>query len=220
MTWAVVSPSGFGDFFLEGDFVGWKEQIQDVFDKMPEIERALYGNRSILLAYAASEKFTHDHGSLNAFEKPRVFKATSLPKSIAAVIELRDRLLVVSEPLKNLIEELQPDTNDFWPIELELPKGKATDDRYFGMVISTFLDSFDTEGSDPQMWSDQDGKPTVLDRKKACFARIALSPEITSQVHVWREKRLRGASFFISDELKDKIDQAGLRFPTHYKLRG
>ena len=41
MTWGLIEPSGFGDFFLDGDYVDWSEGLQRHYDEvMTDAERA------------------------------------------------------------------------------------------------------------------------------------------------------------------------------------
>lgn len=219
MTWAVTSPLGFGDFLPSCDYVGWKEAIEQVFANMSETEQAKYGNRPTVLALAASEKFTSDKGPLKDYEKPREIRLLEKPKSLADLVQARDRLLVVSAPLKAIIEDLEPNRHQFWPIRLSLPRNGETDTRYFGIVVRTFLDSFDRDASDPGSWEIRHDRPHVTEAVKKCFQGIALNPEIIGSAHLWRERDFRGADLFMSDALMERIASAKLRIPKAYRLK-
>src|SRR5262245_43743289 len=75
MVGGVVQPGGLGDFFPNGDYVGWEEGIKRYFDEeMSAGQRAAFGNSHINYRYEISRKFTEDRGPLEPHECPLEFR--------------------------------------------------------------------------------------------------------------------------------------------------
>src|ERR1700737_3035800 len=66
MVWALAGPRGLGDFFPNGDYVGWEEGIKRYFDEeMSPAQRAAYDNWDVAFRGEVSRKFTDDRGCTN-----------------------------------------------------------------------------------------------------------------------------------------------------------
>ena len=149
MVWGVVEPGSFGDFFPNGDYVGWEEGIQRYFlEEMSAEQRAAAGDTHIRYMYEVSRKFTEDMGPLEPHERPSEFRLMERPKSLASLILLNDRLLAVDATLKEIIETLEPGVHQFWPLRITLRNGNEYPVAYYGMIIRRFIDSFVPEQSD------------------------------------------------------------------------
>jgi len=221
MVWGVSEPSSFGDFFPNGEFVGWKEEIKRYFDeKMSAEQRAAFDNWDVSYRGEVSRKFTEDRGPLEPHERPLEFRMRDARKSLGSLILVNDRLLVVDEALKKTIETLEPDVHQFWPLRIIQPKGQDFPAAYHGMVIRRFIDSFVPEQSDANQTAL--GAGSVFYAKgptKKDYGNLTLSKERVGGAHLWRERRLRTPDVYLSDELQAKIARQGLRISRHHQLK-
>lgn len=143
MAWALVEPNGFGEFFPNGDQVGWDEQIKRYFEEeMSAEQRAAYDNWDVSFREGVSRKFTQDLGPLEPHERPSQFRLEKTRQSIGSLILLPNRLLAVDDTLRQIIEGFEPGVHQFWPMKISVPKGETYPAAYFGMIIRRFIDSF------------------------------------------------------------------------------
>ena len=149
MVWGVVEPNSFGDFFPNGDHVGWQEGIKRYFDEeMSAKQRAAHDNWDVSYRGDVARKFTEDMGPLQPHERPLEFRMMERPKSLGSLILLNDRLLAVDATLKEILETLEPGVHQFWPLRITLRNGNEYPVPYYGMIIRRFIDSFVPEQSD------------------------------------------------------------------------
>lgn len=118
-----------------------------------------------------------------------------------------NRVLVVDEAMKNLIEGLEPSVHQFRPITFLQPNAEPFPGSYFAMIIGQFRESFipepETEGA---LWS----RSSYLDPVKG---------RTFTRAHLWRERKLIGPDFFSSDALYDAVKRAKLKVPPMFKVR-
>jgi hypothetical protein len=63
MVWALVEPGSFGDFFPNGDYFGWEEELKRYFDEEMSAEQmAAFDNRFVSYMGRVVRKFTEDRG--------------------------------------------------------------------------------------------------------------------------------------------------------------
>lgn len=221
MAWGSVEPGSFGDFFPNGNYVGWKEQLRDYYqNEMSSAEKAEMEMEERILFSKFSGKFTKDRGPLKPQERPTEFRTVATHKSLASLIILNSRLLAVDASLKEVIETLEPGVHQFWPIRITMPKGKEYPVQYYGMVIRRFLDSFLPDQSESGSWyKAESGLYFVALPKKQLYGGLALSRDVIGTNHLWREHKLRNPVVFYSDALQAELGRRILRIPKHYKLR-
>jgi len=228
MTWGMILPASFGDYWPNGAYVGDVSLAEDHYHNvLTDAERKkLDGGVQDLLANA-SRKFRMDIvfaklGPLEEFEKPHEFKTVKTYKKLASFIKLNDGLLAVDEALRDIIEELEPGVHTFWPIEITMPRGVAYPTPYFAMVINNHLTAFSREDSEPGSWREStpgDHYSTATRPYNKSFSGMAISREAVGSAHIWRERWVKTPNILFSDTLIDKIKAAGLRIPpTHYKM--
>lgn len=232
MVWALIEPSGFGDFFPDGDYTGWRERLSEyaAANMSPE-EKAAYYNFPASYVHEVADKFTREVGTqlggtpvvtpLLPREQPVWFETVKSYSNLGSLIMLTDRLLAVDGALKDILERLEPGVHMFWPLTITMPRGRVYPKPYYGMVIGTFLDSFEpgmsAEGScvkNPGFDSYKVSYPS-----KEYVSGLAFSKEKIGGAHLWRERRLRRPNICISDTLRHEIARAGLRIPKHVQAR-
>ena len=225
MAWGMVAPAGAGDFFPEGNYVGWKEAVKEYYDtKMSVAERASMGMQDGILYSNFAAKFNLDRGPLAPHEQPTEYRIPRRYKSLASMIELVSRLIAVDEPLKNIIESLEPGVHQFWPIRITMPKDEVYPTQYYGLVIRQFFDSFSPDQSSQGSWSLYEGRNgyrrySAMNETKTGFSQLAMNSNVFGSAHLWRERFLSRPNIIFSDALQAKIAEAGLRIPKHLKLK-
>lgn len=162
MVWGMVSPRGLGDYFPDGDYVGWREERADYFDnKMPAEQKAQFEDVSSYRYYAAENLINEPglqrpnwppFGPVTADEAPKQFKTVKKYASLAALIKLNARIRAVDSRLKHIIERFEPRVHHFFPIEIVMPGKRIYPEHYFVMAIGQYIDSFLPEQSDPASW--------------------------------------------------------------------
>ena len=221
MVWPVYQASGFGKYFLNGNYVGWKNAVRQYWDtNIPPEEKgrieALAGGFS---TYDFSLKFIKDFGPLAEQEMVHEFRTEKGIKEIAAFSMIRNQLFIVHQDLKNLIEALEPGLHQFWPMKISMPRGKTYPEPYFGLRIGQFLDSFRPDASDPSSIEHMKTYHRVVSDTKQRTRGLSLDAAAIGSAHLWRERHLSKPNVFISDELQAKAAAAGLQFPKHYPVK-
>ena len=107
MVWGMALPSGFGDFFPGGNYVGWEEELTQYFrEKMPAEQKALFADDVSSYRYYVAENFINEpgvklnsdlppFGPIAAHEAPKCFETEKRYSSLGSLIELSDRIVAV-----------------------------------------------------------------------------------------------------------------------------
>ena len=148
-----------------------------------------------------------------------------------------NRVLVVEEAMKDLIEALEPGIHQFRPLTLLQPNSEAFPGTYFTMIIGQFRDSFIPEPeAEGKLWKRSSyidsnkiqrftGAYTLFPVKQdvateeEAYARVPFSRTVIAGAHLWRERHLIAADFFISDALYDAIKKAKLKIPPQLRVK-
>lgn len=242
MAWAVRFKSEFGQFFPSGDYPELRDRLHTYFNQeMTAQERAIFGHKVGYTRWVF-EKFVKEIGILHPGDRavltptkehewPRTFQASRTIRSLGSIIQTTNAVLAVDEAIKDLIEGVEPGVHQFRPITILQPNSEPFPGSYFTMIIGQFRDSFIPE---PETEDDLWYRTSHLDKNQVRrftgayvfsalsaerYARLALSSAAIADAHLWRERKLRGPDFFISDALYDAIKIAKLKFPQHFKVR-
>ena len=242
MVWGMEVPSTFGDFWPRGGYEGtddnWAKRLDEYFYKggISEEKKAamLPGLREANLSYAiyVSGKFSHEPGSqengrglpflpVEPYELPEFYKAEKSTNSLGSLIALNYGILAVDEKLKAIIERLEPNVHQFFPIEIRMPKGKTYPVQYYILLIGQYIDSFSPKKSKEgsyKSYPDHPGYYSLVRRPPSAMSGLAMSKEVFGDAHFWRERGLNGMLTCFSDELKTQAKKDGLRLPKHHKL--
>ncbi len=226
MTWGMKMNSGLGDFFPDGTYAEWDDQLRQFSKDGLSDERKhaiLQSTRSYkgLIADAFSREIGAPWGGSNVIfpldeELPKAFQTVKTYRTLASLIELNDRLVAVDEDLRAIIEDLEPGLHRFWPIRIDMPKGVDYPRAYYGMLVGRFLDSFMPEKSDPAAFRTGEPVEDIYFLRGAAsdtFSGVVFDGEVIGSSHLWRERKLLTISLLLSDTLKSRIDAAKLRVP-------
>jgi hypothetical protein len=160
-------------------------------------------------------------GPIEPHEWPEEFVFEKLYSRPAALIKLTNRMYAVDERLRDILEQLEPGVHRFNPIRMMLPKRVEHPVKHQMIVVGRWLSSFRRDQSDPDCLDTRDARfpPIIKSYVKNAHAGVAMSAAEIGDAHLWCERWLHGADFFISDRLKDVATNAGLRLPTSHKMK-
>ncbi|WP_454608483.1 imm11 family protein [Labrenzia sp. MBR-25] len=234
MVWGLKLSSGFGDYFPDGDFVGYSERLKDFFEnEMPPEEQAKYGEfRGAGYVGHVVDNFRYEsgtaHGDGNPFrpvaehEWPEKYELYKTYKTLGSLFMMNSRLLAVDTDFKNAVERLEPGVHEFRSIEVVTHKGQAFPKQYHTMLIGRFLSSFDPGKSDEESWrkpSENHEYYLVRRDTKQCMSGLAFSRSAMDGAHLWRERHLSKPEIFFSDALKAEFDKSNLRLPKNSQMK-
>ncbi|TCP35415.1 imm11 family protein [Rhodovulum marinum] len=231
MVWGLKEPSSFGQFFPDGDYVGWREHLTEHFkEKMSDEEKAAADlKRPTSYIRYVTIRFRLETGvavdgapvlaPLEGHELPREFRAERPIKTLGSLILLTNRLLAVDAALKDIIETFEPGVHLFWPLRITQANGDDYPEAFYGMVIRQFRDSFVPDASAEGAWTGDGWTYRVSIPNKKNYTGLALSGDAIGGAHLWRDRALTDPDFFFSDDVQQAIAGAGLKIPKHYKLK-
>ncbi|MFZ2997253.1 imm11 family protein [Sphingobium sp.] len=244
MVWGMNLPRAFGEFWPDGDFEGtdasgadgWTMRLKAYYqDNMPTDQKVLFddgqGNGPLRYPYFVSQKFTNEPGALTgreprhlspieSQEPPQSFDIARGSKSLGSLIKLNNRILAVDEPLRTIIERLDPQVHQFFPIMIKLRKGNTPPSKYYTLVIGKYIDSFLPENSTSDAYRSNGENQFIHEETKKAMSGLAFSKALFGGAHLWRERRLSAEWLTcFSDELEAEIANAGLRIPKHFRMK-
>lgn len=218
MAWALYSPVEFGPTSPDGSFVGYKEKLTAMYEALPDDEQTKYSRPSTFIRKTTS-KFIWDFGAVCAEEAPDMYRLAGPRKRLADLMLCENAFLVVSEPLKQTIEQLAPDIHQFLPIGFQTYRGDAIDGTFFVFVIRQFREAIDIGRSD---WDPSHSDPphryaNTADPSSKDFS-LVVSCEARDRAHFWRERKWTKPELFISNELRHEIKGRDLTVFRHYQV--
>lgn len=228
MAWGVEFEPTFGQFGPQGVFVGWREERIAYFNAgLTEAEEAAIDPNNKLASHMVnvSDKFKKDRGPVFDHEWPKEYRTERALKQFGAIIQVNERLLIVEDGLRALIEEFEPGVHQFNPIEMTTKGGKIYPGGHHVLVISQFIDCFSVQDSDPkiakELWPGMDPMMYSIRLRPnyKAFEVLALRDACHAGKHLWRETMLTGPDFFMSDDLHEAILEADFKFPKHARLK-
>jgi hypothetical protein len=221
MAWGMHEPNGFGEFFPDAGYDDWKDALRLYYDTTMTVEQKSSMKMEKRILYSKfAEKFVRDHGPVNDIEAPRTLYLEKKIVKLGALIKTSNRILAVNEEFKSIIEELEPDVHQFFPIKIVMPRGNEFPDRYYVFRIGKFLDAFNPNYSDSSCYnvSGYENYRGVAPVKKTIVG-LAVSKDVVDSAHIWREKKLSQPDIFLSDTLQARAVEAGLRLPKHFQMK-
>lgn len=242
MAWVVDFELQFGRFFPFGHYVGFEERLGTYFAKEMSAE-----DKSIFLGGVGTsyknwvfEKFTQEIGvqhprgpmaltAIKDHEWPLAYQAETPIRSLGSLIQLTHEVLIVEARVKELIERLEPSIHQFRPITLRQPNSEPFPGSYYIVVIGRFIDSFLPDATEQRLWH----RVTYQTKGQRVdtgflgldaigtenFAALAYSRQAIDGAHLWRERRLSGTSFYLSDMLHDAFIREKLTLPRHFRVK-
>jgi hypothetical protein len=229
MVWALQVSSGFGDYFPDGSYASWDKQLREYSQSGLSEERrqAIFRSRRSYSGWI-SAAFEHPPGTEFGGmvvpdplpeELPSEFHTVKSYKSLASLIWMNNKLAVVHQDLKEIIEEMEPGVHRFWPIKIVMPRNTEYPANYYGVLVGNFPKAFRPDASEPSAFKKSEFIYLLGSFRKDRIEGLAFSAQAIGEIHLWREPNLSQVDLFLSDELLDKIKTAGLRVGRHYRVR-
>ncbi|CUH76200.1 hypothetical protein TRM7557_00763 [Tritonibacter multivorans] len=160
-------------------------------------------------AAALSGVFRYGLRSLKCNEVPQRLIANETRKKWYDSFLITGSLSVVREPVKDIIEGLDPGVHQFFPLTIETKRGKMIEGPWFAMNVTARQDSVVMEQSSVNV------NKRFPDELCSFFHdgedRVTVDAGRQSGLHLWREQRFRG-SLLGSDALMAELKAQKLRF--------
>lgn len=219
MAWGLREPTGFGRRYPDAGSDGYRESLEAHFhEHLTEEERATFDHRPVSFRYSISRKFTEDKGFLEDFEKPRRYRTEVGIRQFASMLLLENGLVAVDAQLKAVIDGLEPDVHQFWPIAFVSKRGVPYEQEFHGLIVGNHRQAFSREASVEGSWEERDGLASVTMPVKKCFEGIGLSEDAIDGAHLWRDPTFVSLALYLSDRLHDAIAARELTVWQKYKL--
>ena len=242
MAWGFLFPSTFGKFFPNGEFERedvpgsskyWQRLDRHYNLVFDDEKKRLLGPEAAEGRYPSyvSSKLMSEDGTryqevlpkdlparvIEPHELPRSFDIDQPCKALGDIFETNDRILAVSEPLKNAIERFEKGVHQFFPIVVTDPIKGTLEQKYHVFVIGRYLDSFrpdesETNSFEKDLWNYR------FENSREGVEGLALAKDVFANFHVWVERRFTSPLFCLSDELEAAISDAGLAIPKYYRV--
>lgn len=237
MVWAMHFPSGIGPYWPDGTYegpgsgygmeTGWTERLREDYlaqgvgpDNSPQ--RWEY-------PFRVTDKFKYELGTYRqapdgqevtpvlAHEPPSFYRTAKGYKEMASIIGLNSALWAVDEAVRSIVEQLDPGVHQFFPLEMRMPRKLVYPVGYFTIVVGRWLDSFSPEMSAPGTFRAFEGRePPIF--QIGHDKGLAMRGAAFEGAHLWRERSISDV-LFLSDELHDRLVEAGLKLPKQYRMK-
>ncbi|MGL4239291.1 imm11 family protein [Tabrizicola sp.] len=233
MVWGLTIRSGsFGSHRPMSSSPGYKERLVAHFDQLPPEEKAKYGNRSALYTLFVSLKFHEEPGKRLLPDLPEIdlpadhewptAYQTERQYSALNSLFMNEGPYSVDQPMKDIIERLEPGVHHFRPLRITGPNDEPYSGTYYTFIPGQYIHSFCPEQSSEKSWErTSDGRFSsrcLADPK--CFAGLAFSKAIFGKAHLWCETRkFHGIDMYFSDQLIGEIKRAGLKVRRLVRLK-
>ncbi len=191
MTWGMLLPNSFGDFFpgssIEVDRQsesGWYDRLTAHYEAQPPEERKrLFDYRGDPEAAAhfygtfpsyklVKEPGTADksgleppYGSLQPHELPRSLDIAGSARNLGSLIKLPGKILAVDEQLKTIIEHFEPAVHEFFALPVRYRRGDLYPRQFFILRICQYRSAFslpDTKSSSVEVLPANDERPELI----------------------------------------------------------
>ena len=242
MVWGISLPRSGGPYGPYGEFEGpvdhygggWNHRLKTYFrEQMSDEERAVFedgaGNGALRYSSFAWGKLIYEIGTkdgpdgvpftpIEAHEPPRFFSTEKGYDQLASIISLPGRVWAVDEPMKTIVERLEPDIHQFFPIEIRMPRGKVYPVCYFTLVVGRYIDSLVPDKCKEGVLRPNGPHKYHSDDSKKAIAGRAFSRAKFGNAHLWRERAFGEWFTCLSDELHDEIRKMNLLMPKYYRM--
>lgn len=222
MAWAIKIASEFGRTFPDGRFVDWDYSLKLRGGTLPKSllnDLDFDGARCVIKSEALHRVAT---GSLT--ERGKGLPTKFLVEPSFALRRLSSLVLLhgvfaVDKRLKRIIERMEPDVHEFWPVAIRL-WGLPYPKRYWALSVNQFMSSLvpdlclegACETTDYKMYRTKG--MSALDG----LSGMAFSPKVQGNAHLWIERWVIGADLFLSDQLMEECQKAKCILPDHVQV--
>lgn len=246
MVWGMQMPDSFGKYFISGTFEfaddptgaeSWSERLEMYYRVgMPENEKSKFqrqGEKYGAMTYKSFVlyKFIDEHGvepdphtppltAIEEAEAPKWFSAEKSHRMLGDIVELVDRIKVVSGKMRDIVERFEPGAHQFFPIEIRLPNGSVFPEPYYTLAVRNWRDSViaKPEMLDPAFQQLEKISPRSYLTQLSSFRKLRFGRGDIQDGHLWCERFFGEKLLCFSDALMQAFTEAGLDLPTAQHL--
>lgn len=219
MTMILHAPNGFGRYRPDAEFVDEVEKLRAEFDRTASAEQTENYDVSFF-DFRKKNRLVTKHATERAKSFQR-FSQLTLEFRVKDYADLMmDGLLMVSAPIMEIVERLEPDVHQFWPIDFRTRGGKVVSDTsYYAMLVLQSRDAFRPEESiEGSVFQTGSYSPHwhIHGHKRALLEGVAIDASATNGAHLWYEPRILSEAYFLSDELGMELKKQGFKLPPKF----
>lgn len=220
MTWILYHEGRFGAYYPDGEFTDGEDNLEAEFvrvatDEMKEnydLELLKFKRENWLSGVRPTE-------FAKPFQQEKNFVLDRAHKTVGDIIDFGG-LLAVTAPVKDIIQKFEPETVQFWPIDIVTKRGsQANEKSYFVMFIvqarDTFRADLSVEGSCRTLGSYSENWH-INGYKKAFLTGLAFDASKRDGAHIWYEKRILTSVQLFSDELAAELRRHDFLLPPRF----
>lgn len=222
MAWAIRFRSEFGRTFPNGQFVDWDHRLELRRGTIPD---AIQGDldwdgakrilrSEALQLFATGFRADHGKGLPTKFVGEQLFPWPRL----SSLVNLNG-IFAVDRTLKRIIERMEPDVHEFWPITISW-RGLPHFKRYWGLSVNQFMNSLVPDQCVEGACETTDYKMYRVNYVSAmeALAGMAFSAKVQDGAHLWIERWVNGGDLFLSDALLSECNKSRCFLPDHVQV--
>ena len=114
-------------------------------------------------------------------------------------------LTAISPRLKEIIEHFEPDTHQFFPLDLYRPKEQEPFAQYYTLNICNRIDSVDAEHTTYEFRGDYEKRAGIWDGSRDKSAQLIFNMQQVGDREIWRDPWLSGHLAWCTDDLGEAI---------------
>lgn len=220
MTWIMYHEGRLGEFFPEGEFTDSDDNYKAEFNRIATSEmKENYDLELLKFRRANWLSGVRPAAFAKPFQQDKRFVLKRPLKKLGDIFDFGG-LLAVSAPVKDIIEKFEPETVQFWPIDILTKRGApASEMAYFAMLVvqsrDTFRPDLSVEGScrTPGNYSEN---WHIEGHKKAFLTGLAFDAAKRDGAHLWYEERILTPVQLFSDELSAELRGQNFLLPPRF----
>jgi hypothetical protein len=160
---------------------------------------------------------------LDPLEMPEALKLEKRRKSLPDTFRADNAIVICSERINAVLEELDPGVHQFFPIRILQPDGKPVEGRHYILNVHHSLDTIVDELTESTNFpSTVPGNPKrhekMLTYNSEQESGVAFRKSRLTSVNLWREIAYPGL-YMMSDRLYERLRRDGLSFFKILKAR-
>lgn len=201
------------------DFTFKHQKYKPKFEWLDDVKRTPEENQEIIKEwYKNNPPFPYRHNPLFNGTTARM---TSRHKAVCDIFPFSGGGGCCSQAFKDLIDELEPETHEFFPLALQWKNGDPIEDKYYLFSPLLFIDSIIPEKSSIKLVEGRENGPVYFKWERSeppIREYYTLDSGIIRGKHVWTEQKLPIGMRCCSDEFHDEFLERDLKFLEFTKI--
>lgn len=188
-----------------------------VFAEDPDYEKRVSLEEKVRLSRASHGVDTAVGYEVDPAQVPTDLLLERPVKKLMDFFFINNHVYIVSDRFLEVLESLDPDTHQSWPVTFRTKRGKRQPGNFFGLVVKGFGAAISEIGSDlhirPPSVTPIAGKPPIVLRRSVSLHAsedAAYDPEKLPKHNLWIDFGLTTSYLLSSDKLHAEIVARGL----------